>query len=126
MSDLTPRAKLSRRAPWLIGGAAAGVFVAALLAAQAERYPPLRAVYVARASGWLALTILAAALCVSPLARLAERFGVGAARFAAPIRRLTGMTAAWLALLHACTAEGLLDDGTLRWLLATPHVRAGL
>jgi DMSO/TMAO reductase YedYZ heme-binding membrane subunit len=103
---------------------ALSLFALALSAAFAsfEAWLPARELVLARGSGYAALAMLLAALSVSPLARVFPRTRATATP---ALRRLLGMTAAWLALAHAGAS---LWGGFARPLLALwtfPHLRAG-
>ena len=88
----------------------------------------LDALELARATGWLALGMLALALCATPVQRVLRRVRPDhpvAARVPAWRRRL-GITAALLAIVHGTVSlSGYLRDA---WpaVVSWPHLRAGL
>jgi sulfoxide reductase heme-binding subunit YedZ len=124
-----PSAAPARAGPFrYLGGASALWLLGVGLAAAREAWPVARELTLARGTGWLALVLLLASLCTTPLARLWARFATrrfsGAASNA--WRRAFGMLAAWLALLHAGLAFAGLPAGSAEMLIAWPHLRAGL
>ncbi len=93
-----------------------------------ERWAVARELVLSRGTGWVALGALLLSLCMTPLGRIGSRLS-GRAKPAADLalaRRALGITAAWLALGHACLSLALDLHGNLAALLAWPHLRAGL
>jgi DMSO/TMAO reductase YedYZ heme-binding membrane subunit len=90
--------------------------------AATEHWLPAREIVVARGTGWVAFGSLLLSLLVTPLGRIAAR----GASILPVVRRALGMSAAWLALLHAfCSLPGTLAwNWTALW--TWPHLRAGL
>jgi sulfoxide reductase heme-binding subunit YedZ len=131
VSDVdVPPAAPARAHPFrYLGGGCALWLLGVGLAAAREAWPVAGELTLARGTGWLALVLLLASLCITPLARLWARcFATsrpsGGARDA--WRRALGMLAAWLALLHAGLAFAGLPAGSAEMLIAWPHLRAGL
>jgi DMSO/TMAO reductase YedYZ heme-binding membrane subunit len=87
---------------------------------------PARELVLARQSGWLAFCTLLLSLTVTPLARIARRVRGTAPAGAALLRRTLGMTAAWLALLHALFSVSGTLAGNFGAVWSWPHLRAGL
>jgi len=121
-SDLRQRAARRVALPALL--ALAGV--AAL--AMSEHWAVARELVLARGSGWIALCALLLSLCVTPLARALARLqrSVAASPSVALTRRALGMTAAWLASLHALVALAGTLRGDLAAVPSSAHLRAGL
>jgi methionine sulfoxide reductase heme-binding subunit len=119
-----------RARPFRYLGAASVLWLLAVgLAAAREAWPVARELMLSRGTGWLALTLLLASLCITPLARLWARcFPKSGSwwRASNAWRRALGMLAAWLALLHAGLAFAGLPAGSAGMLITWPHLRAGL
>lgn len=93
-----------------------------------EPWPVVRALLYARGTGWLACFGLFASLCVTPVARVARRVWPRSRRLSwAPVlRRALGMSAAWLAVLHAIASIKGPLQGDVAAVLDTTHLLAGL
>lgn len=114
-----------RRAAGLLAAATFVVGASVGAIALSLPYPLEREVWLARASGWMALVALAGALCVTPLSGPLEALGLPAARRHAT-RRALGVTSAWLALLHAAVALSTYLSWNWAVVIRRPHLRAGL
>jgi sulfoxide reductase heme-binding subunit YedZ len=86
------------------------------------------AIVIARATGWVALSLLGLALSMTPLGRV-----LGRVPRAAPIvpgiprlRRLLGIASAIAASFHAAVALSGYLDGAWAAVVTWPHLRAGL
>jgi sulfoxide reductase heme-binding subunit YedZ len=90
-----------------------------------EPYAPVRALRLARASGWLAGVLLAFALCVTPLARGLDRLGYTRPVWLIATRRSLGLAATSCGLAHAVYAL-LALPGVAALVLSTAWMRAGL
>ena len=90
-----------------------------------ESYAPLRALRLARATGWLAAALLTLALCVTPLKTLRERRGTPRSASLVALRRSLGLAAATCAFIHAAYAL-LALRGLPGLVLSVPWLRAGL
>jgi sulfoxide reductase heme-binding subunit YedZ len=77
-----------------------------------------------RACGWLALLVLCAALCVTPLRQLLRFSGRELGRVLNPLRRVLGIAAAGCAVVHAVLALACVP-GTRTGLFNQAQLRAG-
>jgi len=105
------------------GLALAGAVVVAAGAVDA-RWAVARDLWLARASGWIALGALGLAVVMSPIARVAPR-RIPGALFPA-LRRAFGITSASAALVHATLAVAGYLKGSLAAVTELPHLRSGL
>jgi len=122
---------VSRRAAAVGVAAFVAVASAVALGIALERgggWTPALELWLARASGWVALGALLAALLATPVGRVAVilRPGGPVARAAPVVRRASGIAAAVLAIAHAAVALGGWLDGTWEAVWSWPSLRAGL
>jgi methionine sulfoxide reductase heme-binding subunit len=114
----------------LAAALAALALLAVALLALSEPWPPARALVLARGSGWSACGALLISLALTAVSRIAGVLAPAGTRpwpIPAPVlRRAFGMTAAWLGAVHALIAVLGPLDGSLRALLLTAHLIAGL
>lgn len=104
--------------------AAAGVAIAVGYAAL-DAYVPVRTLRFANVTGWLAGSLLALALCVTPLQRVLARAGRSRPVWLTPLRRSFGIAAASCGLAHSAYAL-LSVPGIAGLVFTVPWLRAGL
>lgn len=99
-----------------------------IVRARGGSWGPLRALYLARSTGYSALGALFLALSATPAGRLLERLRPNwhLAPWIAAFRRAFGIAAGLFALLHAATALGGYLRGAWTALLSFSYLRAGL
>ena len=119
------RQKLASR----VSSVGAGVLLAAIAVVAASLPWSLeRELWAIRATGYAALGALFLALSMTPANRLLDRLAPGRVATATLIawRRSFGVTAAWLALVHAGVALSTYLQGSWPAVLHRAHLRAGL
>jgi DMSO/TMAO reductase YedYZ heme-binding membrane subunit len=116
---------IRRRSVWVVAGVwlVGGLWAAWTCRGDADAYS--RAVALTRACGWGALLALCAALCASPLERLARWRGRAPSALLPAGRRALGIAAGSCALLHAAAALVWLP-GTRETLWSAAQLRMGL